>query len=545
MTIDDTSSDAAPPSRRRLRQRAVPPPLPAGDAPADDDTALPEDTARPEAPADGTSADGPSALEDADVARFLAGNGAADDDPADGFPAEPRAQWADAERTATALTWVNTDDVAAGSGPASIDTTHPEREPDLLVGARLRPAALRAGALVPAGALVALLASYSGTTLLWPLHEVPPTVESVEFETATAEAAVLPWPEQGSAGVSVGGISSAASATGAVPIASVTKVVTALMVLDRLPLQPGEQGPEFAFTYGDSQDYWGYRAANQSALDVPVGGVLTEYQMLQGTLMGSANNYIDRLARELWGSDAEFAQAAATWLADRGQTGITVVTPSGFDERNVATPQALLELAERAMQNPVFAEIVGTASVDLPGAGTVTNTNEMLQDPGVTGIKTGTLVGWNLLTSKDVEVGDTTVHLYTSVLNQDSDEQRLAVTRALFAEVEASLQSLAPAVPAGTVVGEVSTPWGAAVDAVTDADATVVQWNASAAEGTVVFDLTAQRDDGDRIGALTVSGPIDSAEVAVSLADEIPDPNPWWRLTHPLELFGLDQAPTP
>ena len=48
---------------------------------------------------------------------------------------------------------------------------------------------------------------------------------------------------------------------------------------------------------------------------MPVGGSLTEYQMLQGVLLGSANNYIDRLAKEILGSDAAFADAAATWLS--------------------------------------------------------------------------------------------------------------------------------------------------------------------------------------------------------------------------------------
>src|SRR5690606_27954228 len=134
-------------------------------------------------------------------------------------------------------------------------------------------------------------------------------------------------------------------------------------------------------------------------------------QLLQGTLLGSANNYIDHLAREIWGSDEQFARAAEVWLAERGLSDIRIVTPSGFDEGNVATPEALLRLGERAMQNPVFAEIVGQTGAEIPGAGWVENTNGMLADPGVVGIKTGSLVGYNLLTAKDVPVGDTTVRL--------------------------------------------------------------------------------------------------------------------------------------
>jgi D-alanyl-D-alanine carboxypeptidase (penicillin-binding protein 5/6) len=163
----------------------------------------------------------------------------------------------------------------------------------------------------------------------------------------------------------------------------------------------------------------------------------------------------------------------------------------------------------------------------------------MLTDPGVTGIKTGTLVGWNLLASKDVTIGETTVHLFATALNQADDEQRLAATRSLFAETEAALRSQAPVVTKGTVVGEVTTPWGAEVDLITSADASVVLWNGAPATSTTAVDLGEEREQGDAVGALTAVGPIDSATTPVVLADDLDGPSPWWRLTHPLELLGI------
>lgn len=463
-----------------------------------------------------------------------------DDDDATAILTEPEAQWADEKAPATALAWVDTAAVARNTTVGSLDETADDEQADALMrGARLLPAIARPGILVPLGVLVGLLAAYSGTTLLWPLHEVPPTVQAGELATDPAPAATVTWPAQGSASVGIAGVSTAASAADAVSIASITKVVSSLMVLDRMPLAPGEQGPEFYFDYGDSVDYWNYRRSDQSALDVPVDGVLTEYQLLQGTLLGSANNYIDRLASEIWGSDSEFAAAAEVWLRERDIEGITVVTPSGFDERNVATPAALIELGERAMKNPVFAEIVGTRSVDLPGAGTVVNTNGMLADPGVVGIKTGTLVGWNLLTAKDVTVGDTTVHLFAAVLDQADDKQRLAATRALFAETEAALQAQAPAVAEGTVVGEVTTLWGEKVDVVTDDDATVVLWNGATATATAAFELGDEREEDGTVGTLTTVGPLNTVTTPLALAEDVEGPSPWWRLTHPLELLGI------
>jgi D-alanyl-D-alanine carboxypeptidase (penicillin-binding protein 5/6) len=478
--------------------------------------------------------------------RFVPSERTASDDPADdtddtdALLDASTAQWADETTPATALTWVDASTVAAHPPLATLDEpAEAEQTGGLMRGARLRPAIARPGVLVPLSVLVGIIAAYAGTTLLWPLHEVPPTVRSVEFDTAPAAAAVLTWPGEGSAAVGIGGLSTAASNPSAVSIASITKVVSSLMVLDRMPLAPGEQGPEFRFDYGDSVEYWDYRRSDQSALDVPVDGVLTEYQLLQGTLLGSANNYIDRLASEIWGSDGEFAAAAETWLRERNLTGITVVTPSGFDERNVSTPESLIALGELAMQNPVFAEIVGTKSVDLPGAGTVVNTNGMLADPGVVGIKTGTLVGWNLLTAKDVTVGDTTVQLYAAALNQAGDDERLAVTRSLFAETEAALEAQGPAVAAGTVVGRVTTLWGEDIEVVTESDADVVLWNSAVATATPAFDLADERDEDGTVGTLTTVGPLDSATVSLVLAEDVEGPSPWWRLTHPLELLGI------
>lgn len=476
-----------------------------------------------------------------DSAEATSSDVTGDDAPAAVATLDVEAQWADAGSGGTPLTWVDPLEVAEHTSTGSLDEApRAKGEAALLSDASLRPAIARAGLLVPAGLLVALVAAYGGTTMLWPLHEVAPTVQAVEIAPASSSAAAMTWPGQGSAAAGIAGVGTASSSPDQAAIASVTKVVSSLMVLDRMPLAVGEQGPEFSFTRADNLAYWDYRRSDQSALDVPVGGTLTELQMLQGTLLGSANNYIDRLAREIWGSESAFTAAAAQWLGDRGLDGITIITPSGFDARNTATPEALVALAELAMRNPVFAGIVGTPSVDLPGAGTVVNTNGMLADPGVVGVKTGTLGdSWNLLTAKDITVDDTTVHLYAAVLGQTDDAQRLAETRSLFAQMETDITGQAPAVPKGTVVGTVTTRWGTSADVVTDADAEVVLWNGASAQTTATFDLGENREAGDPIGTTTSVGPLNTVTTSVSLADDVEGPSPWWRLTHPLELFGL------
>ena len=442
-----------------------------------------------------------------------------------------------------AIAWVD-EDAITRARPA-VRTLDGAGSPYVPVGADLlssppRRSPLRAGVLVPIAIAALLVGAYSATTLLWPLHAIAPTVEGVQVDPVAAAPATLTWPGVGGASVSVAGINGVVANVGEpMQIASITKLVTALLVLDQMPLALGEQGPEFRFTSRDESAYWGYLDNNESALDVPVGGTLTQYQLLQGMLIGSANNYADRLAGNLWPTDAVFADAANAWLSAHGVPGVSVVEPTGLDPRNTASPEALITLAKKAMADPVIAQIVATPAVELPGAGLVTNTNGLLADPGVVGIKTGSLDSYNLLSAKDILVGDTTVRVYTAVLGQPDDAARLAASRTLYAEVEAGLQPL-PSVSRGTVAGHVTTVWGEDVAVVTTDDANVILWNGGSGTVTTTFSLGDAVEKGADVGTLSVQGPLDSTSTTLALAADIEPPTAWWRLTHPLDLFGLN-----
>lgn len=412
------------------------------------------------------------------------------------------------------------------------------RPPDLLAGRRRR--GLRPGTVVPPLLLLLLVAAYAAVTLLWPLNAVAPRVSPLVVQAVAAPAASPAWPVQGEAAVAVQGMPDVLS-SGEAPesIASITKIVTALLVLERLPLAPGEQGPIYAFTQADSDDYWQYRFRGESSLDVPVDGTLTELQMLQGMLIASANNYAQRLASDLWPSNADFAAAANRYLSERGISGVTIVNPTGIEAGNTATPAALIALAEKALQNPVIAEIVRTTEMSLPGAGTFKNGNPLLADPGVVGIKTGTLDAWNLLSAKDLTVGGITVRTYAAVLGQPGPDERDQASRDLYTRLTEEVQ-LRTSVPAGTVVGKVSTLWGQDVSLVTATDAQNVLWNGASATPGTSFTLGDARGEGETVGELVTTGPLDAATVDVQLQSDIEPPSSWWRLTHPLDLFGLN-----
>ena len=88
-------------------------------------------------------------------------------------------------------------------------------------------------------------------------------------------------------------------------MASITKIVTALVVLDKHPLAVGEAGP--AITMGSADvalrsHYWGaYRA---KVFPVWAGLTFTERELLDLALIESAANYAGSLATWAFGSDA-------------------------------------------------------------------------------------------------------------------------------------------------------------------------------------------------------------------------------------------------
>ncbi|MEV7769795.1 D-alanyl-D-alanine carboxypeptidase [Microbacterium sp. NPDC086615] len=520
-------------------------PLPSGTAPAAE---------VPDAPADGATSPEPDAAAPASAPVPVAQPAsAAAPQPAPTAPATPPEPGASASVPSPAsqpdptsaalgaLGWVDPDAAAAPRpAPAFVVSGATGRPVDLLAGRRRRRI-LRPATVVPTILLILLIGAYTATTLLWPLNAVQPTVTPIALQPTAAPPADPAWPAQGEAAIALEGVPGELSSSASAPesIASITKVVTALVVLDRLPLSPGEQGPSYAFTQADSADYWQYRARGESSLDVPVDGSLTELQMLQGMLIASANNYAQRLASDLFPSNADFAAAANAYLAERGITGITIVNPTGIEAGNTATPAALIALAEKALANPVIAEIVRTPELTLPGAGSFKNGNPLLADPGVVGVKTGTLDAWNLLSAKDFTIGTVTVRAYAAVLGQPGPDERNQASRDLYARIAEELQPR-PSVTSGTVIGRVKTLWGQESNVVTTSDATVVLWNSAVAGTSTRFDLGDSRAAGDDVGTLTVTGPLNTDTVDAQLTDTIDPPDPLWRLTHPLDLFGLN-----
>ncbi|GIF51329.1 D-alanyl-D-alanine carboxypeptidase (penicillin-binding protein 5/6) [Asanoa ferruginea] len=265
----------------------------------------------------------------------------------------------------------------------------------------------------------------------------------------------LSWPRAGQGMISVPGIGTLGAYGGdkPLPIASVTKVMTAYLILTEHPLDAGEQGPELTVTAAQAAAYPGERGRGESVVEVRAGEKITERQALQAVLLPSANNMARILAAWDAGSvDAFVDKMNAT--ADRlGMTNTHYTDPSGLDPDTVSTAHDQVILAGKAMALPAFAEIVKQKSATIPVAGKVKNYNELVGHNGVVGIKTGSTdeAGGCLVFAAVITVAGRKVTVVGALLGQPGANTPVQLDR-VFAATKTALRSAAAAVGVHTLV---------------------------------------------------------------------------------------------
>jgi D-alanyl-D-alanine carboxypeptidase (penicillin-binding protein 5/6) len=204
-------------------------------------------------------------------------------------------------------------------------------------------------------------------------------------------ARALPWPKTGQAAIDVPyiGIDVASAPEHAAPIASLTKMMTAYVVLHDHPLGVQQSGPRITMTQTDVDDFNNDTVQDEANAQVKKGEVLTERQLLSGMLVHSANNFADTLARWDGGSIAAFVAKMNLTAVHLGMKQTRYVDPSGFNHGSQSTPADLLRVAAPDMENPTFASIVKQTSITLPVAGTISSYTPLLGFEGVIGVKSG------------------------------------------------------------------------------------------------------------------------------------------------------------
>lgn len=205
-------------------------------------------------------------------------------------------------------------------------------------------------------------------------------------------SAGLSWPAYGQAAFGVaryGVVARTDNADQPVPIASLAKVITALAVLDKKPLKPGEQGPLITLTEQDEETYWEYVRKQGSVTPVKAGTAISEYQALQAMLLPSSNNMADALAVWAFGSMDNYVSYANNMLKELGFSKTTVADASGFSPMTQSTASEMVKIGFLFIDNPVLLEIARQPEADIPYAGKIRNYNSSINDDRILGLKVG------------------------------------------------------------------------------------------------------------------------------------------------------------
>ncbi|MFE5943107.1 D-alanyl-D-alanine carboxypeptidase family protein [Streptomyces sp. NPDC056480] len=294
----------------------------------------------------------------------------------------------------------------------------------------------------------------------------------------------LPFPTEGQGAVEVEGVGSMGTygAQKPAPIASVTKTMTAYVILRDHPLKGSQKGPEIEI---DQKAADQGKAEHESTARVQTGQTYSEKELLELLMIPSANNVARLLARWDAGSEAAFVEKMNAAAKDLGMTQSTYTDPSGLLDSTVSTPQDQLKLAKAVMQYDVFREIVNMPNVTVDGIpGRIENNNNILLKPGVSGIKTGssTPAGGNLLWSANTVVDGQNRRILGIVMGAKDAEQlgqklQLAIDNSykLIQQAQKDVTS-ATVVRKGQVLGYVDDGLGGRIPVVATKELKAIGW---------------------------------------------------------------------
>ena len=240
--------------------------------------------------------------------------------------------------------------------------------------------------------LLAGAGAYAGLRLRQPAPS--PAVTSVlplSVDVPSSVEVPLPFPTTGEGAVSIPsiGVEEASVAEKPVPVASLTKLMTAYIVLHDHPLAANQAGPSVTVTQADVTGLRNDAVSDDTNAQVTLGEQITEQQLLGGLLVHSADNYADLLAGWDAGTIPAFIAKMNATAAALGMTQTHFADASGISPQSVSTAGDILKVAAPDMAYPVVVSIVDNNSVTLPVAGTLSTYTPLLGLDGIIGVKSG------------------------------------------------------------------------------------------------------------------------------------------------------------
>ena len=223
------------------------------------------------------------------------------------------------------------------------------------------------------------------------------------------------------------------------PTASMAKVITALAIMEKQSFKPGQEGQLYSITKNDIANLNVYISQGGSVLPILIGMKLTQYQAMQRMLIASDNIIADILVERIFGSKEAYVSYAQDMLKRMGLSRTVVADACGFNPATVSTPSELVTIGIAALKNPVIARIVAQQEAQIPVAGNIKNTNQLLGTDGIIGIKTGTTdaAGSCLLFAARYTAKDRQKVTIVAVIMGDANHSRLySDSRALLASAK-------------------------------------------------------------------------------------------------------------
>ncbi|MFB7254978.1 D-alanyl-D-alanine carboxypeptidase [Streptomyces nojiriensis] len=391
--------------------------------------------------------------------------------------------------------------------------------------------------------LVALLVVVLAVVqLVRPLPEPKLVMTGKSSYTFEGTKPQLPWPTEGQAYMAAAGLGTLGQSgeQKPVPIASVTKSMTAYIILRDHPIKKGDQGQmidvdKTAETEGKKNN----STDNESTLDtVKEGDKISEYDAIAALMIPSANNIARLLARWDSGSQEAFVKKMNDTAKELGMTNTTYTDPSGLDATTVSTAEDQVKLGLKLVEIETLLDITKKPNWVDPSGKSWRNWNGLTGPSGALGIKTGTTTkaGGNLLFAAQKKVGNTNQLIVGAVLGQHKPaiiDTVLAASKELMVATQKALDG-ATVVKKGEVVGYVDDGLGGRTPVVATADVQAVGWasltvDVKLADGGAKMPQTAKA--GTEVGVLTVGEGASQVKVPVALKSDLAAPSIGSKLT--------------
>lgn len=382
--------------------------------------------------------------------------------------------------------------------------------------------------------LAVLIVILAGVQLLRSVP-LPKAQSSLASAKIPGQPPTLPWPAQGSGQVDIQhvGVIGQFNPNAKVQLASVAKIVTALVIVKDHPLALGSSGPSIALTSNDAAIYRQMFGQQDSVMAVVPGENLSEYMMLEALLIPSADNIAVKLAQWDAGSTAAFVAKMNAYAKSIGMSQTVFDDPSGLTAGTVGTAQDQLLAAKELLKNKVLSQIVGKAQATLPVVGTVFNVNYNVGHDGFIGIKTGSMgSGANLVFAAKGASGSSNL-IIGALMGQQGTQPLSAALVGSTKLVDAArkVPVSEKVLSSGQNVATITAPGGQSVPVVATRAVQLIGWPGLAVSYSTKFvKLSKNVPSGTKVGTLTVSVGTQSRSVSLVTNGAITAPSLAWRL---------------